>query len=489
MKIQKYIILVVIMLLSLVACEPNHINDNLLESTVYFSRSGEVTATFYDAEGISDYSFYAVNAGFFEGQSKLSIKVDPSALEKYNEDNKTSFETLPEDYYTIIEGAGIIEGENRTCEFKIQFDNHKLKEFSEKEDYSDLMNYVIPFVLTAEGEIDLGSRPEGEGLNIVLIRPGMKRISASLVETNEINIPQTQIKGEFTYEVEIALSTINQWEVEVEVATGDKLIEYYNTNLTKRGSLEAYSALVPVPTDAYTIDFDNRVPKDSDVGRMKITFDATKVPQGVSSIVVTLDRATVDGEEIPIDGDAYVIINLVNIEPVSVSTTILSPSDRGKDSEFLAKYLGDFGYTILSRDGWTFSPESYHGTTYTNAIDGNTNSQWENRYGASGGGPTKVLPFNAILDLGVTQKFSALELWRRPHATYVTDLRGFEIYVSDDNVNWKYITTVDYGGTANAERMLYTFFNEVEARYVNLYITKANRAGVVSIAEIYLWNK
>lgn len=486
MRIHKYILLSIMTLTTLVACEPNHLEDNLLDSVVYFSRSGVNSVLFYDAEEIYDYSFYAVNAGYYKGETKVSITKDASIIDKYNQENETSLKELPADCYTILEDDGQITKDKSTCTFKIRFDCDKLRSLSQVSDYSDLADYVVPMVLTSDGDIAASDK-----LNTLLLHPDMKQISVAAVTSGEVTVQKSDINGTLVYEFPVKTSTDNKWETVFNILSGENATQYINSSLLKRGTLSAYSALVPTPSDAYTIDFDNTINPGTSIATMTVTVDATKIPAGCSSIALYLEGATVAGSMAPVAGTPYFIIHFQNVEPMSIAGLIdISSNTAGKDATYLGKYLTTLGYTVIPRTGWVFSPDSYQANSYPNAIDGNTSSHWENRYNDNSGsvGPKSSLPFNAILDLGSVQSFSAIELWRRMNATYVKDLRGYELYVSDDKMNWKYVTTIDYG-TGAEQRAMYNAIAKVSGRYVNFYITKSNRSANVSIAELFLWNK
>lgn len=484
MKINHYIALWLFMFATLVSCEPRHLEDNLLESTVYFSRSGLREADFYDVEGTFDYAFYAVNAGYFKGGSTITLRVDPDAITSYNQDNSTGLKELPSDCYTLIKQSGTIDAEKDTSGFQIRFDCEKLKTLSKESDYSDLNQYVVPLVLDADGDIKANRT-----LNMLLIRPKMKPISVIAVSAGEVNVDKAALTGTLTFEFPVKTSITNSWQTTFHIVKGDEAVDLVNKSLLNRGTLSAYSTLKATPADAYTVEFEKTIQPGTSLSTIKLHVDATKVPEGCSAIVLWLDGATILGGNVSVEGKQYMIVNLLNVPAINTSTAV-SPSDVKADANFLGKYLAQYGYTVLPRSGWAFSPDSYHNNSYPNIMDANTGSIWENRYNDAAGsvGPKSTLPFNAIFDLGEIRTFTGIELWRRAHATYVSDLRALEIYVSDDKVNWKYVTKIDYG-TAKDQRAMYNIVNKVSARYLNLYVTQSNRSNSVSIAEFYLWDK
>lgn len=484
MRINQFIVPWLFLLTLAVSCEPSHLEDNLLESTVYFSRAGLRDANFYDIEGKVNYDFYAVNAGYNKGTTTVNVRKDLEVLAKYNVDNGTSLRELPADCYEIKLQSGNVTADKDTSRFSIQFDCEKLKLLSQKSDYSDLDQYVVPLLLNGEGEIGVN-----EVLNTLLIRPRMKQITVVAAKAGEVTVSKAELTGTLTFEFPVKTSIENKWETNFNIVKGNEAVDLVNNSLLNRGSLKAYSTLKATPAEAYSVEFDKTIQSGTSVSTVKLRIEAGKVPEGCSAIVIWLEGASILGEHVAVEGKQYMIVNLQNVPAVS-TVNLVSPSDASADANYLGKHLTSYGYTILPRTGWIFSPDSYNANSYPNIMDGNTSTIWENRYNDAAGsvGPKSTLPFNAILDLGQSRTFNGMELWRRANATYVSDLRGFEIYVSDDKQSWKYVTSVDYG-TGKDQRAMYMFINQVNARYVNLYVTQSNRSNSISIAELYLWNK
>lgn len=482
MKIYKYISLSIMLLSLLVACEPSHLEDNLNASVVSFSRSGIEPVLFYDVEGKYNYSFYAVNAGYYAGDTEVEVIKDVQLLNRYNDSLQTSLQELPTDCYTLVTTKGHISGKEKTCKFDIQFDCEKLRALALEADYSDLENYIIPLSLTGDGKMSISEKS-----NTLFIQPDMRRVPVALEEAGEVTIPKSKIKGQLEFSFSFKTAIDNNWETKFDVLSGDDAIQHINNNLIKRASLTSYSSLVGLPSDAYTVIFDNIMKPGTSTTMMTVKVDANKIPEGCTSLACYLTEASIAGEVSPIEGSPYSIIHFQNVDSISTVGKVQVDKD-GNDATYLGKYLSEHGYSVLPRDGWVFSPESYQGTSYTQALDGKTSSHWENRYNNNGVGPTGFLPLNTILDLGAVKEFTAIEIWRRLHNTYVKDLRAFEIYISDDATNWKYVTSIDYG-TGAEQRAMYDIFQKVNARYINLYVTRSNRGANVSIAEIHLWNK
>lgn len=485
MKNIQYILSLWTVFILLMGCERRHLEDNLLGSTVYFSRSGLQPATFYDVEGTHDYVFYGVNTGYFRGEADLKVELDVTVLDAYNQENATSLKELPEDCYLIKEDKGTITKDKNESRFVVQFNAERLRALSQEVDYSDLQNYVVPLLLSTEGEL-----PASAQRNQMLVQPDMKQLTVLAESPGEVTVPKSELTGTLTFEFPVKTALENNWETTFDILIGEEAVTRLNSTPLQLGSLEAGGTFVTTPSTAYSVAFEETVQPGTSSSTMTVTVDAAKVPEGCTSIVLWLEGASVLGSAAPVEGKPYLLINLQNVSPVN--TAELIPVNVGNaDETYYGKYLEQFGYTLLSQAGWNFAPDSYHANSYPSAIDGNTRTIWENRYNdnANSAGPKSTLPFNAIIDLGKVETFNAIELWRRANnANYVSDLKSFEMYVSDDKVNWKYVTTIDYG-TEKDQRAMYNFFQTVRARYVNLYMTGSNRSSAVSIAEVRLWTR
>ncbi len=209
-------------------------------------------------------------------------------------------------------------------------------------------------------------------------------------------------------------------------------------------------------------------------------------------------------------GNYYVNVSISNVTINGNPLTIVGAENGRIDAQIRYEYCPDISmsgitqaYVALSSVGtvvppgeMTFVPESAHGTSEGQAIDNNTGTFWENRWGGSGYGTTGV-PFLATLNLGSVQTVSILEVWRRS-GSYVTDLRKFEVYAAEtidcsnkESIKYTGLTflgNVDFGGTSNKNVSQLFTMDAMKTQNLLLKFVGSNRNGTcISIAEIGCW--
>lgn len=481
MKI-KHIIFAVLLSTVLFSCGEDHRNDNLYASAVYFVNNATAgvqnTETMYDVQESLDHPVYVYCSGYYGGTTDVSMAVDESFLALYNETNSTELVLLPSDCYELTTTRATIK--DRKASLGMRFNVEALKALSNEEDFSDLENYVVPLALSSNGDIPVSER-EDNMLGYELVHPVLERASLSFSVTEDVTVSgltyTMTLKTLFDNSFNIA------WNIEFESASFETL---NSTESTSRGnSFAAKYAMKALPLDAIT----NADVKSLASGENQVEYTITMpegTPYGKYYLHVKVNGATLEGQSIPIesgDVDADIVfeyIPTISMGNASSSGTALSSS-----------------MTLIPQSDMTFKSESYQSANPpANAIDGDTGTMWENRWGSNGVGPYTI-PFVGIVDLGSQQTVNVIEIWRRS-GSYVTDLRTFEVYAAEtadhsdvENMTYSgltYLGNVDFG--SDTDRAKLTMLDEATTRYLVLNFTASNRNGsCISISDMCLWHR
>lgn len=134
----------------------------------------------------------------------------------------------------------------------------------------------------------------------------------------------------------------------------------------------------------------------------------------------------------------------------------------------------------LNRDGWKVSASNIRNENQApeKAIDDKVNTRWTNGVIQKGGEWFQI-------DMNSNQSFNEIELYQ---AKAVNDYpRAYEVYVSQDGINWG--KPIVKGKGAEAEATIITLKNVVNARYVKIVQTGTAEASWWSIHEIYIRKK
>ncbi len=121
------------------------------------------------AETSQTTAIYAECDGIYNGEVKVKLVVDETALASYNQANGTSYRVLPADCYSFdADSKTMTDGQ---VEFLVTYDVAKICALSADPYYKDIADYVIPFVLVSETaglEVDTL-----DGVNLILVNPQM----------------------------------------------------------------------------------------------------------------------------------------------------------------------------------------------------------------------------------------------------------------------------------------------------------------------------
>lgn len=319
----------------------------------------------------------------------------------------------------------------------------------------------------------------------------IRRVTVTDPKINFGIVSGEQIFSGDSLNIEVSLPFENKdfnvaWEVEFESDSFLALNEA--TESTDRGNtLPARYHYRPLPLSSIR----NAEVHSMAPGTEKVVY-TIKLPQdaayGNYYFKVKLSNPTLNDNPIgSIDGDVDASICFQYLPPVNMS---------GASSAYTA--LNGYA-TVVPPASIKFVPESSHQSSYTDALDNNTGTFWENNWGSGGSYGTTSIPFNAAVDLGTPTQIDLLEIWRRS-GNYVTDLRRFEVYAAEtmDYSNrtsiaytgLTYLGEVNFGGTSNKNQSQLFALDPVTARYYLLRFTHSNRNGsYISIAEMGWWHK
>jgi hypothetical protein len=271
------------------------------------------------------------------------------------------------------------------------------------------------------------------------------------------------------------------WDIEFESDSFEALNSTESTDLGN--SLSAKYALKGLPISYIENTDVNTLAAGENSVQYKVVMPED-APYGNYYFNVKVKNCTLDGQSIPLEsGEVNARVKFTYFP------TVNTPSGVNTG-------LKDY-FTAIPQSSMVFAAESYHGSSLSQAMDGDISTIWENRWSSSSGaGSVSTVPFYGVLDLGEEQVVSVLEVWRRP-GTYVTDLRTFEVYAAE-SVDYNttgnsftysgltYLGNVDFAATSN--QMKFVPLDKKSTRYLLFKFTKSNRGGTcISIAELGAW--
>ena len=503
----KYILSMILAATVFSACEPDHRNDNLPESAVYFvansENKGVQSALMYDIQDESVYNVYAYCSGYYGGNPNVSITSDEEFLETYNAINETTYKLLPSECWSIVKGEATMQ--DRKAEFSIKFNVTGILALSSEEDYSDVENYAVVLRLDSEDIPVAGDSDESLGYLIVTpdLTPATVKLTATPLDKNR----------QMTLTVELPFN--NSWDFSYELDFGKE--GAFGMNEGRGNHIPAKYICSPLP-DGVTVENKSVTTMAPGTNKVeyKITFpEPAQWKKGVShNYAFSIKNPVLNGKEIAIGEPAVVSLDPKNILMKGFATTNGSNDPEWFECKFLDYGLtivpdyggarsGSTGEIIKDEKGFIFHPQSSQQFYYDRVFNDVTwASQWDASWGSGyGNSSVSALPMWILIDMRTPKKINGIEWWRRHEGKDRTsDVRTVEFYALDKcqytlqqpvldyaTEDITYLGTLDFGDASNLENVAYTTFDFVETQYIMLYVTAGNRGKAVDIMELSIW--
>lgn len=425
---RKYILAASAVILSAVACEPSHWEDNLYDPAVYILNNGyQKTETFYDVQPSFSAVVNAYCGSYYDKDPEVRLVEDDAVLEKYNTDNSDTLKVLPSDCWSLE--VSDLKMVDKKAGFKVNFNIEALKSLAVEADYSDLKGYAVPLRLKSltDGVNDASS----EELSSVVIVPDMSMMAFSL---ENAGVSETSLDklgdsdGTITLEYKVRTGIENNW------SNGVK----FSFNVPS-GNAE-YPLL---PEGSYSVTSSSEegfVPGVSEIV-YTVNIDKSKAVERNYSLV-----ASVESEGgFKVEGGSESVINLFN-----------------------RHYYSQSDISVRSCNSYVPS----RGPELT--IDGKLNTRWESGYSANDIGVFK-LPYIIEYELATPVRISDFDLYRRQDK-YASDLKGGHLEVSSDGESYTTVCSFNYAGVS-AYRNIHSAESEPEAKYVKFVVTASGRTG------------
>ena len=298
MKNKLYISLLAASALAMTSCERD-IDNFMVDDTVGLLRPGLVEATVY--EGLNDpYMVYAIKSGKGFQSANLSIAVDQTVLDEYNEGHTVTaqYTLLPEDCYTIRVNNISLSTEDYKKPFEIDFNRERLAEV-----LAENSRVAIPLRMSAA---ETGVNIDAERLTTI-IQPVME-------------VPYIAFKDYGMYTGIMPIATDPEYS-DIYMTIQSTFIAQNDIDIT----LAVDPSLVPegfnlLPEDAYSLNLDGWVLKKH-LNSTRINFRVFKkafFPEGETpkygTYVLPIVISKLSSSQVNPD-QAYVLYRISVVEP------------------------------------------------------------------------------------------------------------------------------------------------------------------------------
>lgn len=415
-------------LLFAVACEPNHLEDNLYDPSVYILNRGyQKTETFYDVQSSYTAEVNTYCGSYYDKNPQVGLTEDASVLEKYNSENNSALQILPSDCWSLE--ASTLTMKDKKATFKVDFSVEALKSLSTEADYSDLLGYAVP--LRLKSLTDGVGNPGTDELGSIVIVPDLSVMAFALENSgvSEANLDDVNDEDGFlTLEYKLKSCVENNWDNAVK----------FSFNVASD-----YAEHPLLPEGSYSVT---------------TSSEAGFVP-GVSEVIYTvrIDKSKASGRD-------YSIVAKVESE----GGFVVDGRNESVINLFNRHYYKQSDIKVRNCNSYVASK----GPELT--IDGKLNTRWESGYAASDIG-VFTLPYYIEYELATPVSISDFDLYRRQDK-YASDLKGGHLEVSADGETYTTVCSFDYTGVS-AYRNIHSAETEPEAKFVKFVVTSSGRKG------------
>lgn len=414
------------------SCEDKS-DDNLTETKVYISKSGDISVNVYNVGEDVTYKIGAYKSGAFNNSATAELTVLSDAeLALYNQTNSTDYKAIPATCYTIDGSKLAFSKEEKNAYITINFKPESILSIP---DYKT-SNYVLPIQLS-DASVTIN-----EDKKYSFIKPNVLEPTIYLAKTGFSN---TVIDdgGEATIELDLplALDFENKWNINCSLQANQDLLDSYNT---AQGT--SYKLL---PVQAYTIDPN------------PVTIASGK--KG-ATVKIQINRDKLDY------GDYILPVQLASVSKFNIA----SDSDNCLFGvSYQAKKLSKLTWKVVDFSSEEASGEGANGFASL-ILDGNTSTFWHSQW-ANG---TGQLPHHLTIDMQKEVTVVQVDLTRR---TNNTDTKAGNFYISSDKSNWTKVGSFLMAKTNDAQPFAVT---KSKGRYLKIEITESNRAPFANMAEV-----
>lgn len=436
-KYNKIIYLLSILLVGITSCGDNFDVSDKYNGVLSLSNPGYALVETFNIGTKHTEKIYFQRGGLNFTPSTINITIDETLIDSINTATGSTYELMPQEYYTIDNSSITVDSEERLLAGTITVDPAKLMELNGGQ--YGVSNYVIPIRAFTKG------MPLVSGRNTLILGFNVNEAKIMISNTNaeEVNLETTD-----AIEFPIEVPFDNQWNIKVKTEVD---AEYVNTYNTLNGTF--YSLL---PEDCYT------------------TTNQTELTPGINSANVKyiLDK----GKLLP---GNYILP--IKISDVEADVNLHFGTDTHK--VFIISKTGE----ELDRSTWTIayvSSEEAEGEGPSNGkaiymIDDNTTTFWHSQWKPAETPP----PYNIVIDCQKQITPSSLEMLVRDAGS--NKIKMVRFYMADNISSNTGITESDWNFIGEFECSVSTSYftyavKPTTGRYLRLEVPDAGGNGSVA---------
>lgn len=427
-----------IILLSIVSSCTDTRLDNIPESTIYISQSGEIEQLIYKTGEPFVFRLGVYKAGYTDISGSATVNsLTDAELKEYNNQHNTKYKRLPDNCFQLKNQSLNFSEKDRLQYADIIID-YKAIEALPDFDETNSAQYVIPM------QIVKASIKENSEKTISLVKPVIKDAFVYFSTPASKIVMEASDKPEYKQNLTLAVDFPNTWDISIDLSVAPEALKTYNE--------EHHVNYALLPNNAYTIAPNPlTIAKGANAVESVITFHYDKIDYDDFLLPVIISKTS---KFVP---DVQKQIHYVHVS---------KPAER------------------LDRTLWSIadiSSEEAAGEGAGNGVgkcvlDDNPSTFWHSQWA----GGTGELPHSIVIDMKKELLVTSVDLQRRPNQS---DTKAGNFYISSDNKNFVKIGSFDMALVNEAQTFKVT---STRGRYLKVEITGSRRPPFANMGEIYV---
>lgn len=212
-----------LMLLVMLSCNQDYLNEYMVEDKIYLNEAGLNTPAIFNW-GTFTYDLYVIKGGKGLQGAKVRLVVDETVLSDYNKANGTSYEMMPESGYVLKETELSFGKDEYRKSFKIDFDPETILSW----DVEAEKQYVLPcrmqivdnsIAAADEAKMSVVLCPKVNEPYVGFSNPGLMSPGTSFVPSSD---------DESLFYTKVQTNYHNQWNMTYTLEVDPKALDAYN---------------------------------------------------------------------------------------------------------------------------------------------------------------------------------------------------------------------------------------------------------------------
>ncbi len=464
MKTKITNVFLIALMLFLISCDEDYRLNNMVDDQVYLLKSGITTEKMFLVDNYL-YDVFVIKSGVGQQAVDLELRINPNLLNQYNDDSKTDYLLLPENFYSIKKRNVQMQVDDYKSSFQIQFDLPKILDLQQ----GTGKQYILPCeIKVLNSTVKIADSTKSYSLILPVIeKPYIEfnvnqysDISKNLLSSLRLEVSHKYSGDIERYYTKISTNFPNEENISFKVEVDPMLIDEHN--------LRNQTSYKLLPERAYDLIEEEwiikknfnyqplgfRIIKEGLYDQKDPLYDEYMLPLRISFV-----------SQYEINEQQSVLLIPITFQPIKLDRT---------------------NWEVIEWNSCIVEEPQYTTNTSTpdKMFDGSVATWWASRWDNP-----NPLPYYHIIDMKKEYNINRVDIIKPAGSTWRGYLSDGYFEISSDNVTWRKLA--DWSIDKNVTREHRFAVKRSTARYIKFVITHAfsykGEGSQINVAEFVVW--